>query len=327
MKKFLITGLMAVVAMAGVATSVWATPTAPAEPQSEQAHIRWGAHYTEASETAIPKEEAKQIGLNALAEFFGTDLSQLGDYTFEIGYNFAFNPWESIMSITQEDIAVAAERNVWVNPDFVPSGRAFDTIDDLPSYHFPMTVTRSTWDGVIIIPNNRTPNPDGIMLRGNDLFRFRIDAQTGELVGVQFFPSEDPIARPNMPSECMGSPLQVSEYQENMGAEHNIEYANFAMQFAEEASIFESNVLRAAVAYGGWIMGRNDSFELIISVAVESTTGETVMLTFQGRNRKELVGVDFFSRMIDHAIDRDGNITKPRSQFIGNPEISNWIYN
>ena len=302
MKKLLAAGLMTVVTATSVATTTYAT--APEVPS-----IQIGIHYSEASATAIPKEEAKQIGLDALAQFFGADFAQLGNYHIEIGYNPAIDPRQIPTTIYQ-----------------------FDGVDgripvDMGAHTFewPLNIYRSTWDGTISVPNDRTPTPDGLMLRSSDLFRFRVDAQTGELVGLQFFPSELPTPHAQK-SECMGSPAQVFEYLNNMTDRHNNEYANFAMQFVENANIFEGETLRAAVTFGGWMMGRNGSVELNVTVAVESATGETVSLTFQGRERKELVELDFFSRMIDHAVDSNGNIVEPASQFVGNPEITNWIY-
>jgi len=307
MKKLLITGLMAIIAFAGVATTVFAAP------EVEQPRIVAGLHYTEASATAIPKEEAQQIGLNALTQFFGINFDQLGNYHVEMGYNPAFDPRAMPMSaiVYQFDGA---------------DGRIPVENNEVPDFIWPANVYRSTWHGTITVPNNRTPNSSGLMLRSNDIFRFTLDAQTGKLVRLQFFPSADPIARPNLQNECMGSPITAIEYSYNMTAQHNIEYANFAMQLAKDANIFESDVLRAALIGRGWMMGRNNSFELVAIVALESTTGETATFTLQGRNRKELVGVDFYSHMIDYAVDRDGNITEPTSQFVGNPQISNWIY-
>jgi len=304
MKKLLITGLIAIVAVAGIATS-----TVSAEPQQEQPRLTWGLPYTKASTTAIPKEEAIQIGRDALAEFFGADFRLLGDYVIEMGYNPAVNVFESMRDYPMYDI----------------DGNRI-TIDDLPDYRFPINIHRSTWHGTVSVPNGRAPAQDGRMLRSSDLFRFTIDAQTGEVVGLQFFPSEDPVARPSMQSECMGSPVQVFEYRDNMTARHNVQFANHAIQFAQQTGIFEGEVLRAAKIAGGWMMGRGESFELVVAVAIESATGETATLTLQGGNRKELVAVDFYSRMIDHAVDRNGNITVPKSLFAGNPNITNWIY-
>jgi len=304
MKKLLITGLVTLVAVAGIATA-----TVSAAPAQEPLRLTWGLPCTEASETSIPKEEARQIGLNALAVFFGADLGQLGNYVIEIGYNPAIDLWESMTS----------------EPMYGIDGNLI-TIDDLPDYHFPMNVHRSTWHGTVSIPNDRMPCPEGRMLRSSDLFRFSLDAQTGEVVALQFFPSEDPVARPNKQRECMGSPKQVFEYRNKMTAQHNIEFANRAMQVATQAGIFEGEVLRATTLAGGWSMGRGESFELVIAVAIESTTGETATITLQGRNRKELVAVDFYSRRVDHAIDREGNITEPASPFSGSPQLANWIY-
>jgi len=309
MKKLLITGLMTIVALAGVATSVWAAPAT--EPQTEQFLVMVGLPYSEASAAAIPKEEARQIGLDALTQFFGVNFGHLSGYHVEMGYNPAFDPREMSTIIYKFDGV---------------DGRVPVENNEVPDLMWPANVTSSTWHGTITVPSNRTPSSDGLMLRGSDLFRFSIDAQTGELVGLQFFPSEDPIARPAMQSECMGSPLQIFEYIDNMTLQHNIEFASHAMRFTEQAGIFEGEVLRAAKIGGGWMMGRDGSFELIVNVALESATGETVMLTFQGRDRKEMVGVSFFSRMIDYAIDRDGNIVEPTSQFVCNSEISNWVY-
>ena len=306
MKKRII-GAIATLTLVG--TTITTGFAATSETEVGSLRLSWGHHYSEASATAIPKEEAQQIGLNALAEFFGTNLSQLGDYVIEMTYNPAVNVRESVISEPMYDI----------------DGRLV-TIDDIPDYAFPMSVTRSLWHGTIIIPNDRTPCPEGFMLRSSDLFRFRVDSLTGELVNLQFFPSEDPIARPTMPSECMGSPIQVFEYRDNMTAQHNIEFASHAMRFAEETGIFEAQALRAAINGSGWMMGRDNSFELVVSVAVESVDGETVELRFQGRNRKELIDVEFFSRTVDHFVDRDGNIVQPASLFAGNPTITNWIY-
>jgi len=313
MKKLLITGLMAVVSIAGIVTSAFGASAVPAESQSEQPRVTIGMPYTEASATAIPKEEAQQIGFAALTQFFGVNLDQLGDYRIEIGYNPAFDPRGMSTAVLFEFDGVDGRIPVEnpANNDSIPLTR---------------NVTRSTWDGSVIIPNNRIHCPEGRMLRSHDVFRFRIDAQTGELVGFQFFPSEDPIARPHLQVECMGSPMSVFHYVDNMTGAHNIEFANHAMLLAQQASIFEGEVLRAAIVSGGWMLGRNNSFELIVTVALESATGETVTLTLQGRNRKELIGLDFFSRMVDYAIDRDGNITEPTSQFVCNSEIYNWIY-
>jgi len=311
MKKLLITGLMTIVALAGVIT---APTTVTAE--VEQLRMSWGLPVNEASTNAIPVEEAEAIGRNALVEFFGADFSQLGDFTLEMGYNPAFNMRDSwldgpVLDFTRLD----------------GSGQpTVITFDCLPDDSFPMNVYRSTWVGTVSVPTDRTPCPDGRMLRGTCLFRFTIDAQTGELVGLQYFPSEDPVARPNMPSECMGTPIQIFEYVDDMTAQHNVAFANHAMQWVEESGIFEGEVLRAALVGGGWRMGRNNSFELVVNVAVESVDGESVMLTFQGRDRKEFVDLSFDSRRVDHALDREGNITQPTSQFVGNFEITNWIY-
>jgi len=241
MKRLLLAGLMTIVASAGVATSAFA------QQEAEWLHLSWGLHYSEASPTAIPKEEARQIGVNALAKFFDVDLSQLGNYSLEMNY--------------------------------MPYG--------------------STWSGTIRVPHDRQPCPDGLMLRGSDLFRFRLDAQTGELLGLQFFPSECPIARPNMQNDCMGTVLQVFEYRDNMTAQHNIEFSRHAMQVAEQLNIFEGDILRAAISAGGWMMGRDNSFELVVSVTVESTHGELIALRFQGASRKELVDVEFFANSIN----------------------------
>jgi len=282
--------------------------------QEEQFRITWGLPPAEASATAMPKDEARQIGLDLLIQFFGVNFDQLGDYQVEMDYMPAFDLREISTTIYEFDGV---------------DGRIPVENSEVPDIRWPMNVYRSTWHGTISVPTDRTPCPEGRMLRGSDLLRFRVDAQTGELIGLQFFPSEDPVTRPDMQSECMGSPIQVFEYRDNMTAQHNIEYANFAMQLAEEANIFEDEVLRAAYIFGGWMMGRDGSFELRIAVAVECVNGETVVLEFQGRNRKELVGVDFYSRMIDHAVDRDGNIVEPASQFVGfssTSEITNWVY-
>jgi hypothetical protein len=80
-------------------------------------------------------------------------------------------------------------------------------------------------------------------------------------------------------------------------------------------------VLRAAINSGGWMLGRDSSFELIVFVVVECIDGEAVRLTFQGRNRKELVDVNFVDRNIDHALNRDGSVTEPRKTInVGNPD-------
>jgi len=213
--------------------------------QTESSRLKWGLHYSIAGMASIPKENAMQLGLTALANFFGADMSQLGNYVFEMTYN--------------------------------PADETH----------------RSTWNGAVFFPNDRTAHPDGIIFRSHDVFRFRLDAQTGDLVSLQFFPSEDPTARPNSQTECMGSLTHVFEYRDKMTALRNIEFANHAMRYAEQANILESEILRAATFAGGWMMGRGESIELVVAVAIESTTGETVTLTFQGQNRKELVGVDF----------------------------------
>jgi len=251
MKKFLIAGLMTVVAITSIVTTAFAAS------ETEQFRLSWGLHYSEASETSIPKGEARQIGINALAEFFGADLSQLGNYVLEMAYSPVFGDCESGYTFAEE--------------------------------------IGSMWNGTIFIPNDRTPCPEGRMLRSSDVYRFRLDSQTGELIGLQFFPSEDPVARPNKQVECMGSPIQVFEYRDNMTEQHNIDFANHAMQFAEQANIVEGEILRATTFSGGWMMGRNESFELVVAVIIESTTGDAATLTFQGRNRKELVAVDFFA--------------------------------
>lgn len=325
MKKLLLGTITALTLTGVVAIAAFASPAAPyttgvttneAQAAPEQFRIQIGIPYNEASPTAIPVEKARQLGLEALAEFFGADLSKLVDYEFEMGYGPGINVRESMMSAPMLDMSRTDERG---EPAHI-------TIDDLPDYRFPMNVYRSTWHGTIVIPNDRTPCPEGFMLRGSDLFRFTLDAQTGELVGLQFFPSEDPIARPYKQSECMGSAHQVFAYRDNMTAQQNTAFAIHAMELVEEAGIFESDVLRASVGGGGWMMGRDNSFELVIGVFVESVNGETVSLTFQGSNRKELVGVHFYTRTIDYAVDRDGNIAQPISQFVGNPTISHWIY-
>jgi hypothetical protein len=165
------------------------------------------------------------------------------------------------------------------------------------------------------------------MLRSSDSFRLSLDAEPGEITSLQFFPSEYPLARPNLQSECMGSPTTAFEYSNNMGRLHNIEYSNLAMQLAEDTGIFESEILSAALISGGWMMGRDSAFELVAFVAVESVDGESATFTFQGRNRKELVGVEFFARAIDHAVNRDGSITEPTSRFVGNPDaFLSWVY-
>jgi len=327
-------GVMAIVTFATLATTAFAAPeagqpptatnqaytvastpvtTTDTAPEAEQFRIRIGLPCNEASASAIPVEEARQLGISALAEFFGADLSGLDDYVIEMGYSPGFDPREWPISTTIYEF------------DGV-DGRIPAENNEAPNFRWPINVYRSTWHGTIVIPNGRTPCPEGFMLRGNDLFRFTLDAQTGELVGLQFFPSEDPITRPYMQSECMGSALQVFEYRDNMTAQHNTEFASHAMQLAEEFGIFKSGVLRASVASGGWRMGRNGSFEINIAVYVESVDGETAAFTFQGSNRKELVDVNFYTRMINYAIDSDGSITDPVSQFVGNPEIPNWIY-
>ena len=260
MKKIIIAGLVLILGVATVATTVSATS------QPEQRYLTWGLHYSEASTTSIPKEEAQQIGINALTDFFGADLSQLGEYILEMNYT--------------------------------PS-----VLHSLCSP--PVASGRSMWHGTIRVPNDRQPCPDGLMLRSNDLFRFRVDGKTGELIGLQFFPSECPIARPDIQSDCMGSPAQIIEYRDNMTTRHNIEYANHAIQFAEQANIFEGEILRATTIAGGWMMGRGETFELAVAVAIESATGETATLIFQGQNRKELIDIDFSAV---------------------NPEIANWIY-
>ena len=262
MRKFLIAGLTAVIAISGIATGA---TTAFAAQEVEPLHFSWGLHYSEASQTAIPKEEARQIGIDALSEFFDTDLSQLGSYTLEMNY--------------------------------MPSVLFASPYDDTR-----LISDRSTWRGTVRVPHDRQPCPEGLMFRGSDLFRFRLDAQTGELLGLQYFPSEDPIVRPDMQNNCMGTALQVIEFQDNMTDQHNIEFANHAIWLAEQAGIFEDELLRAAITATGWMMGRNESFELVADVAVESTTGGTVTFTFQGNNRKELVGVEFSANNNNSAI-------------------------
>jgi len=272
--------------------------------ETEQARISWGLPYTEASAAAIPKEEAKQIGVNALAEFFGADLSQLGKYVLEIGYNPQMDPLEFLDSPTgewDEDLGM-----------FVEDGTVRDS---MPDALFPMNVHRSAWVGSIIFNNDRIPCPEGRMLRSHDTFRFRVDAQTGELLGLQFFPS----AR-STTNDAFASAMKVFDYAHSMTAQHNIEYARYAMQFAEESNLFENEVHRAVVIGGGWMLGRDDSFELRVAVVVKCAGGEAVVLQFQGRERKELVDVDFITRTIDYAVNRDGSVTDPVSRFVGNPD-------
>jgi len=310
--KRLITGILVLIMLAStVAITVFAEPVAPTEPEVEQFRISWGLPYTEASADAILKEEAIQLGRNALQNFFGADFDKLGDYTLEIGYQPGFCLRTSMMESPMMDL----------------DGTLIH-FDDLPDDRFPMDVTRSAWVGTVIVPSDRIPCPEGRMLRSSDLFRFTIDSQTGEVIHLQFFPSEDPIARPYMQRECMGMPIDVFNYRDNMTIEHHFEYAQHARQAAETLGIFESAIYRASVLGGGWSMGRDGSFELLIAVALESEDGETATLTFQGRERKELVFVCFFQRMIEHALDREGNVVEPISRFVGicaESEID-WIY-
>ena len=83
------------------------------------------------------------------------------------------------------------------------------------------------------------------------------------------------------------------------------------MQLAEELNIFEGEVRRAIVGGGGWMFGRNNVFEISVMVLVESSDGESVGMSLQGRDRKELVHLTFSNRDIVHARDRDGSIVEP----------------
>jgi len=313
MKKFVL-GAMAALLVVGAAIPAFAVNAQTSN--EEFGRVVVGIPYTEAGETAVSMEEARKTGLDALAEFFGADFSQLEGFVVDVNYQPTMNPWADL---TSPSVAQSSDRQIWVNPELVPSGRAIATIDEMPDYVFPMNVYRSSWVGSVTVPSNRTSDPEGLM---RELFRFSIDTETGAVLSLQFFPSDDPTERiGTLHRENMGNPMTVFEYAWSMTGEHNLEYANHAMQLAEELNLFEGEVLRAAIDGGGWMLGRGSSIELIVSVVVECIDGEALRLTFQGRNRKELVDVNFVGRNIDHALNRDGSVTAPRMAInVGNPD-------
>ncbi|MCL2353236.1 MAG: hypothetical protein FWC69_01245 [Defluviitaleaceae bacterium] len=324
-KRLLLAGVASLMVVGAVGTAFAANSqtegayTPKEETPIENLRISWGLPYTEAGDTVISKEEATKIGMSALEEFFGADFSQLGEYTLEMGYQPGFNFRDSVLEINQEDVEQAIREGV--DPAFLIRG-----LDCLPDDSFPIDVTRSLWVGSIILPTGRVPSADGFMLRSHDTFRFSVDVETGQIISLQFFPSEDLQYRPNMQSECMGSAIAVFEYRDNMTAEHEVEFAKHALQVVEDLDFFEGETTRAALVGGGWSLGRDRAFELVVSVAVECEDGELVLLTLQGRDRKELVGVSFNSRQVDHAVDREGNVVEPTSRLFGADKSEfNWV--
>ena len=170
---------------------------------------------------------------------------------------------------------------------------------------------------------------DGTMTHSHDTFRFSVDAETGQLLGLQYFISEDPVRKATHKYDSFASAIQASEYAWGLTNQDNAEYARHAMQVAEGLNLFEGKPRRAAIIGGGWMPGKGSSFEAHVFVAVECANGETATLAFQGKDRKELTDLNFISRKIDYAVNKDGSKTKPVSKLVGNPDSHydfGWVY-
>jgi len=340
MKNITLVRAMTTFALVGVTTAIFATngvevqtatprhtieipQVGPLNPDAiDMPMLTMGDPFADPSDVAISREEATLIGLTALAEFFDGDLDNLADYVVHVFYSPSFNPWRSIAEDNERIVQWTPE----VGSGFrQPSPYSIQRMEDIPDYRFPMNVYKSLWSGTVSLPTGE-PSPGGMRPFQHEFFRFSVDTETGELVSAQYFPRyEEPTRRIGAQySENMGSAYAVWEYIESMTEQHNIEYSNFAMQVAQEIGLFEGEILRAALISGSWMAGRNSSFELAIHVLVECVDGEKVILGFQGRNRKELVGIEFFDRRVDYAVNRDGSTTEPRSRFA--EEDLNWIY-
>ena len=298
-----------------------ATETTTDAASSEEAFmITFGDPFADVSGLAVSKEEATRIGMEALAEFYGVSAADLAEYfTAQVYYNPPIDP-----------------RSYWDMPEgyydyeldeFVGNGTVRE---NTPDEFFPMNVHKGFWLGSLL-PSNRgeMTGSDGPMIHSHDTYRFSVDAETGELLGLQYFISVDPARKAGQQYDKFESAMKVFEYAQNMTADHNAEYAKHAMQVAEELNIFEGKVRRAAVIAGGWMPGKDSSFELCVYIAVECANGEIVGLTFQGRERKELTDIKYITRQVDYAVDKDGGIVEPEFNLVGTPDSIydfGWVY-
>ena len=288
--------------------------------------ITMGDPFADTSGLAVSQEEATRIGMDAIKEFYGVTADELSNFTAQVFYQPQMDPQEFLDSPTGE----------WdeVLDMFVEDGTVRDSMLD---EHFPLDVHRGMWLGSVSVSSLPSDNgwqvtdADGVMTHSHDTFRFTVDAETGALLGLQYFPCQDPRSKTTQ-NDTFASAAAVFDYAHNMTAQHNTEYANHAMQFARESNLFENEVRRAIIIGGGWMRGRDSSFEMRVAVAVECVDGETVVLQFQGRARKELVDVDFATRKIDYAVNRDGSVTEPISpisRFVDSPDSLfdfGWVY-
>ena len=299
--------------------------------------LSFGDPTAEPGTNSISLEEAARIGLNALAELFGADLSVLANHDIQIFYSESWDPlYFPEVDSSYDDVEWGRPQPPETAEDYSFEAfeqRIFRSAEDFPDYWFPMSVRRSVWSGSITSVVERTPeDDDGRMFRGRESFRFTVAADTGKLISAQFFPSEDPIERVGAGYvENMGNALAVFEYSDSMTNLHNLEYSELAIRTVTELGILEGEVLRARMIGGGWAAGRNRSFELTVFVEVECTNGEVFGVSFQGRNRQELVSIHFADRFISHNVNRDGSITTEPAARHTHPdsyefEHFDWVY-
>ena len=294
--------------------------TANAAPKEETLRLTFGDPFADVSGLAVSREEATRTGMNALAKFYGISAEEIArNFTSEVYYNPPMDPLS------------------FLNSPFVDFNEATGTRidkgtvrDNTPDEFFPMDVYKGMWHGSLF-PSNRAAMIGSAepMIHSQDTFRFSVCAKTGELLGLQYFISVDPSRKTNQKYDNFPSPIAVFEYAHNMTSKHNGEYAKHAMKVAEEMNLLEGKVRRAAIIGGGWMPGKNSSFELHVFTVVESVNGEVVQLAFQGKDRKELTDVNFLSRKIDYAVNKDGSKTKPVHNFVGNPNSLynfGWVY-
>jgi len=287
--------------------------------------IIMGDPFADVSGLAVSKEEATRIGMAALTEFYGISAEELAkNFVAQVYYNPPMCPTSYLDSpYGHYDHEL---------DEFVESGTVRD---NTPDKFFPIDAYRGYWHGSLSIsslPSNMgwaVHDSDGVMLHSHDTLRFSVDAETGELLMLQYFIGDDPTRAAIGRSDKFPSAMDVFEYARNMTALHNIEYANYAMQYAEDKNIFNADVLRAAVVAGGWRLGEGKSFELTVFVVVECADGEAVSFVFQGRERKEISDINFMTRRIDFAIDKDNNIVEPVQRLVSQPDSIydfGWVY-
>ena len=254
MKK-LILGTMATLILAGTATTVFAGTTHPTATSYQnqyaerQLNIVNHGIVTPPSENSISRDEAAQIGADALENFFGADLDCV---TISMFYLERVNAYSNTGN---------AHVNLYTN-DGQSIAQAPQAIE--------IPAIPSTWTGFIM------PSDDALFSK----FDFIVNAETGEFISARFSPSATESVNTETPSSRVVDFGEFIEFTPK--PQHNYGFSRLAMDTVQELNILDRDVAQARLIthmLGSDVFGEPTVTFLI---EVQCVDGETIALGFEG---------------------------------------------